>query len=92
VLAYSRFSASPSCAPPGPEFGGSWIEESFANVITASARRITAAATVQLTSSRVLPWIWAGTLPLRLRNLISAYTSAPSTAKKITSAMYRVIM
>ena len=59
---------------------------------TASPTRITAAPTVQPTSRRVLPWICAATAPLRARNLISAYASPPMTAKKITSAMTRMIL
>ena len=51
--------ARPAAAPSGPEFGGFWIEESLANVITASATRITAAPTVQPISRRVLPRICA---------------------------------
>ena len=70
-LAYSRWPPLASAAL-GPELDGSWIEPSLANVSTASASRITAAATVQPTSSRVFPRICAGTAPLRARNLISA--------------------
>lgn len=72
--------------------GGFWIAESLTKVITASTTRITAAPAVQPISRRVLPWICAATAPLRLRNFHSVYTSAPSTATKITSAMYRMIL
>ena len=60
-----------SCRPFGPEFAGVVIEFSFANVTTVRTTRISAAASVQPTSSRVLPWICAATRPLRARNLNS---------------------
>ena len=72
-LAYSRpLLRRPACRRSAPELGGFWIEESLAKVTTPSASRITAAATVQPTSRRVLPRICAGTAPLRARKLISA--------------------
>ena len=42
---------------------------SFTNVTTVMTTRITAAATVQPISRRVLPWIWAATLLFLARNL-----------------------
>src|ERR1039457_2272357 len=68
------------------------MEASFAKVTTARPRRITAAVTVQPTSRRVLPRIWAGSEPLRARNLTSAYARPPSTRTKITRAMQSVIL
>ena len=72
VLASTRPLWLASVSPLALEFGGFWIEPSLAKVSTASATRITAAATVQPISKRVLPRIWAATAPLRARNLISA--------------------
>ena len=50
-------------------FGGSVMLGSFTNVTTVMTTRITAAATVQPISRRVLPWIWAATLFFLARNL-----------------------
>src|SRR5205809_109072 len=44
---------------PGFEFGGLMMPPSLTNVMTVMATRISAAATVQETSRRVLPWIRA---------------------------------
>ena len=46
------------------EFGGLMMLGSLTNVTTVSTTRISAAATVQPISSRVLPWIWAATRAL----------------------------
>ncbi len=62
------------------------IEESFTKVNTASTTSTATAPSVQLTSSRVLPWICAATACLRARYRMSAYASAPSTTTKITNA------
>ncbi len=74
AVAYSvPVSLSPiRLAPPALEFGGFWIAPRRVNVRIARPTRTTAAATVQPTSSRVLPWICAALAPLRARNLISA--------------------
>jgi hypothetical protein len=72
ALAYSRVVWAVVSSPSGPELGGFWIEESFVKVSTARPVRITAAATVQPTSRRVLPRICAATAPLRWRKRISA--------------------
>ena len=62
---------SASCRPLAPEFGGLRMLLSLAKVKAASTTRMSAAPTVQPTSSRVLPRIWAATAPLRARNLTS---------------------
>ena len=80
-----------SCAPDGSESTGFWIAPSLAKVIMASTTRMTEAPAVQPISRLVLPRICAATAPLRARNLMSAYTSAPSTATKMISAMTRVM-
>ncbi len=54
--------------------------------------RITAAPTVQPTSSFVLPWICAAVRPLRARYLNSEYSSAPSTPAKMNSASTKTMM
>ena len=46
---------------------GSLIAGSLMNVKAVMKIRITAAPTVQPTSSFVLPWIWAAVRPLRAR-------------------------
>src|SRR4051794_38981514 len=83
-----------SLRPLASEFSGLRMPGSSANVTTASATRITAAATVQPTSRRVLPRICAAGAPLRLRlrNLTSAYSRPPSTSAKITRAITSVIL
>ena len=92
AVAYSSPLSAASASPPGLELGGSWIAESLTNVITESTTTISVAPIVQPISRRVLPWIWAATAPRRLRNFQSAYPSAPSTERKITSATYSVIL
>src|SRR5436309_15812892 len=73
------------------EFGGLMMLGSFTNVTTVSTTRIRAAATVHPISRRVLPWICAATAPFLARNLITEYSSAPSTITNTTAAMYRMI-
>ena len=91
ALAYSRPLAAGQLVAFGPEFGGFWIEDSLAKVTIASATRITAAATVQPTSRRVLPRICAGDGALARAEAGSARRAArPRRATKITSAMYSV--
>ncbi len=77
--------------PFGPPFGGSWMSESLRKVMAASTTRISAAPSVQESSSRVFPWIWAALAPVRRRKRTSEYTSAPSTTTKMTTAMARTI-
>src|SRR2546430_4647962 len=72
---------------PGLEFGGLMMPPSLTNVTTVIATRISAAATVQETSRRVLPWIWAATAPFLARNLNIEYTSVPTTIMNTTAAM-----
>ena len=76
---------------------GSLIAPSLRNVKKVMKMRITAAPTVQPTSSLVLPWICAAWRPLRARYFHSEYSSVPSTPAKMNSAstktmMYRVLM
>src|SRR5579884_2986183 len=78
--------------PWEPEFGGLMMLGSFTNVTTVSTTRIRAAPTVQPISSGVLPWIWAATRLRLARNLITEYSSAPSTPTNTTAAMYRMIL
>jgi hypothetical protein len=49
------------------DLAGFLIPGNMMNVATVRKTRITAAPTVQPTSSRVLPWICAATRPLRAR-------------------------
>ena len=81
-----------STSPLAPEFGGLMMLGSLTNVTTVSTTRISAAATVQPISKRVLPWICAATAPRLARNLYTEYTSAPSTTTNTTAAMYRMIL
>ncbi len=50
-----------STSPLASELGGLTMLGSLMNVTTVSTTRISAAATVQPISRRVLPWIWAAT-------------------------------
>ena len=70
--------------------GGFLMSGSMMNVKTVMKIRITPAPTVQPISSRVLPWIWAATAPLRARNLTSAQTSAPATPRKTIQARMKI--
>ena len=65
---FGRLSDADS-SPLALVFGGLMMLGSFTNVTTVMMTRITAAATVQPISSRVLPWIWAATLFFLARNL-----------------------
>ena len=56
-------------SPFALEFGGLMMLGSLMNVTTVRTTRISAAATVQPISSRVLPWICAATAPFLARNL-----------------------
>ena len=53
---------------------------------------MTAAPSVQPTSSGVLPRIWAGTASVRMRNLISEYSRTPSTPTKTIAATASTIL
>ena len=86
-LAYRTPPLAACALPPGDELGGFWIDDSLANVSTASASRTADAPSVQPTSRRVLPRICAATARLRARKRSSVYPSAASTPTKTTSAM-----
>ena len=63
---------------------------SMMNVKIVMKIRITPAPTVQPISSRVLPWIWAATMPLRARKLTSAHSSAPATPRNTIQARMKI--
>ena len=69
---------------------GSLIPGSMMKVTAVMNTRITAAPTVQPTSSRVLPWIWAATRPRPALNFSMNQISRPSTPTNTTSAMIRI--
>ena len=69
--AFLMFSTTGVAKPSASEFGGVRMPPSIANVTTASTTSTTAAPSVQPTSRRVLPRIWAGTASLRTRNFTS---------------------
>ncbi len=64
-----RVSEAERTNPLALEFGGLTMLGSLTKVTTVSTTRISAAATVQLISSRVLPCTWAATAPRLARNL-----------------------
>ena len=67
----ARSTEADSTSPLALEFGGLTMLGSLMNVTTVSTTRISAAATVQPISRRVLPWIWAATGFFLARNLKS---------------------
>ncbi len=74
----------PWASPPGPLAGGFLMSPRKRKVTTAMITTITPAPTVQPSSSRSLPRIWAGSgPPRRARYLTSDQIRTPSTSRKM---------